>query len=127
MNFKLKNKQLILYIIIGIITCFRIFFLSEFPLGVRLNQPFDQLLMLNTSKSLLESKWLGIYSHTTLVKGIFYPIFLVLAHFSGIPYYMFLTLFYIGSIIILIISLKPYLRRSYLIILYLILLFNHTR
>ena len=54
----------------------------------------DDQLMIQMAYNLLNGNWLGDYNNRTLVKGITYPLFLVINHGLGLPYTFTLTAVY---------------------------------
>ena len=47
--------------------------------------PHDDYLFVRLAKSILNGEWLGPYDQLTLVKGPVYPLFLAVAHHTGLP------------------------------------------
>lgn len=56
----------------------------------------DDALSIRLGRSLAAGQWLGPYDHTTLVKGVGFPVFLALNNLSGLPYVVGLALFHIA-------------------------------
>lgn len=56
------------------------------PLFAHAGAGHDDRLMINMASSLINGEWLGEYSEKTLVKGLFFPFFLVINDLLGIPY-----------------------------------------
>ncbi|HAZ06313.1 MAG TPA: hypothetical protein DCY58_08890, partial [Acetobacterium sp.] len=46
------------------------------PLFAHAGAGHDDRLMINMANSLIQGEWLGSYSEKTLVKGLFFPLFL---------------------------------------------------
>lgn len=85
----------------------------------------DDRLMINITDSLLKGEWLGAYSEMTLVKGIFFPLFLSINGFLGIPYSISITGFYSFACIIFIFGIKNfYKKEAPLMIIFAILMFS---
>ena len=72
-----RSRQL-LWILLPLLTLFRIFLFLRTPLDVMGNTPHDDLLLLTHAQSILEGNWLGTYCNTTLVKGVSFPLFVAL-------------------------------------------------
>ncbi|MCX4249699.1 MAG: hypothetical protein OSJ65_08085 [Bacilli bacterium] len=117
-------KYLLCIFFLFFVTFFRIALISYLPFGVRITRPYDQVLMANMAKNIINTGWLGIYDDKILTKGIIYPFFLVGSHISRLPYYIFFTLFYIISVLVFLKSIYHLLGNKRTIILYLIFLFN---
>ena len=54
----------------------------------------DDALMADMAKNLLDGNWLGTYDNRRLVKGITFPVFLVMNYFTGMPYTITIALLY---------------------------------
>lgn len=54
----------------------------------------DDQIMIQMAYNLLNGNWLGDYNKRTLVKGITYPLFLVISHGLGLPHTFTLTAVY---------------------------------
>lgn len=95
-----KNKR-----IIGVITLLILFFLTLLRLGFFARAPyflnttaaFDEQNELDAAASLLRGGWLGEYNYTTLIKGISFPLFLVLAQTIGVSYPLLLGIFFVTA------------------------------
>jgi hypothetical protein len=55
------------------------------PIHAITGATFDDQLFLRTATTLLNGHWLGAYDNLTLAKGMFYPLFIVLAFYSSVP------------------------------------------
>lgn len=56
--------------------------------------PHDDLLGVEIAYNILTGNWLGAYDNRRLVKGITFPLFLVVNNLIGLPYTMTITLLY---------------------------------
>ena len=65
----------------------------------------DDYYILNTAKSILDFKWLGIYNGRTLSKGPGAPIFIAIVNLIGLTYSQAHFLLYLGGSILLIYTL----------------------
>ena len=101
-----RSRQL-LWILLPLLTLFRIFLFLRTPLDVMGNTPHDDLLLLTHAQSILEGNWLGTYCNTTLVKGVSFPLFVALCSWLCIPYLLGLALLYIGSILVFLRAIRP--------------------
>ncbi len=94
--------------IIGIITLLILFFLTLLRLGLFARAPyflntaaaFDEQNELDAAASLLRGGWLGEYNYTTLIKGISFPLFLVLAQEIAVSYPLLLGIFFVTASLI---------------------------
>jgi hypothetical protein len=85
----------------------------------------DERLFLRLAQNILAHGWLGSYTHTTLVKGPFYPFFIALSFALGVPLLLSQQLLYIAACVMLIIAVRPVLRSpSMLLVLWTSLLLN---
>ncbi|MCI9454125.1 MAG: hypothetical protein HFG83_09900 [Dorea sp.] len=80
-----KNKQIILWILL-LATVFRLFLSWKIPVAYFTEQAYDDQLMYNHAVYISDFKWLGRYSHTTLIKSISYPFFVAICHWLSLPY-----------------------------------------
>lgn len=55
---------------------------------------YDDLNQLTMADNLLKTGWLGEYTHTTLIKGVSFPLFVALANRLYMPYGLALGLYY---------------------------------
>ena len=72
-----KNKQIILWILL-LATVFRLFLSWKIPVAYFTEQAYDDQLMYNHAVYISDFKWLGRYSHTTLIKSISSPFFVAI-------------------------------------------------
>lgn len=122
----LKSKSnIILLIILGIFTLYRIFLAGKIPLYAQGGADLDDFLLVKYATKMINFKWLGAFNSLTLVKGTSFSLFLMIGYYLNIPYSIFLILCYIAAIILLSLSLKKYINNKYAIsLLYIILLFS---
>ena len=121
---KINKHYLIIFGLI-IITLIKIYMTSNLPIYYNVNLKYDDALMINQAVDLTSGNYLGKYSHLTLAKGIFYPLFIAILNICKIPYLVGLSLFYIGSIIIFTCSLFKIINNKYILyFIYLFLLLN---
>lgn len=119
----LNNK--IFYILMFLIIIIKIFLTSSFLPFIRMGYRFDDLLMLDMAKNMIDFKYLGLYNELTLVKGFMFPLFVSILNFIKIPYLLGLNLLYIFSILLFLNAIKKMFKNKYIIlILFVFLLFN---
>lgn len=122
-NLNKKEKCLILIVILA--TLFRIYLAIKMPLYLQAGADFDDFLMINYAKSMLQGNWLGAFGAKTLAKGVSYPIFIVLTYILGIPYSLGIILLYILAIMLFIKVIKKFINNKYyLLSIYLLLLYS---
>ena len=68
---------------------------------------YDDALFMRLASSLLEGRWLGAYSDTTLVKGPGFPFWLVAVHASKVPVSVAAALTYAMSCLLVFVALRP--------------------
>lgn len=123
---KIKNiSSKILIIILFIFTVIRVVLAMKMPMYLQGTTDFDDFLMIKYAKSILNGKWLGIFSSKTLAKGVSFPIFIAINYILGIPYSLGLILLYIAAIILLLTVIKKYIKNKYyLSLMYIFLLYS---
>ena len=126
---KLKNKKKIICIFFVIVILVLIIFkqnlLKNLPIYAIAGAVEDDELMVSHAVSLLEGKYLGEYSYNTLIKNNFFPIFLALIKLFNMSYLNSITLLYSIACIIFILSIKKIInKKSLLILIFILLLFN---
>jgi hypothetical protein len=67
----------------------------------------DDHLYLYLANSLAQGRWLGAYSHMTLIKGPFYPMWIAMSFASGIPLLLSEHLLYAAACAVLAVALSP--------------------
>lgn len=67
----------------------------------------DDYLFIRLAGHLARMEWLGPYDHFTLVKGMFYPLWIAVAFRMGIPLLVSQHLLYVGSSLVLLMALRP--------------------
>lgn len=118
-SFICKYKWIILLCFITIV---RLLATCNLPSYFFNNLTYDDVLMLKLSNF---TEWLGHYHNLTLVKGPIYPLFLRSCDILHCSYSFGLTFIYIGSCIFITYCCKSlFKKQKYLILLYLLLLWN---
>ena len=113
-------------IILIVVLCIIRFLISyKLPSFYLRNLSYDDMLMINKVKALKAGEYLGIYSSKTLIKGIIYPIFLLLTQKLNTTYSIVLTVLYILATVYLAYSLKKIIKnKACVVIIFAIILFN---
>ena len=87
----LKSKSnIILLIILGIFTLYRIFLAGKIPLYAQGGADLDDYLLVKYATKMINFKWLGAFNSLTLVKGTSFSLFLMIGYYLNIPYSIFL-------------------------------------
>jgi hypothetical protein len=85
----------------------------------------DDALFLKIANHLLDGQWLGPYDSLTLIKGMFYPVYIAISFLLGIPLLLSQQLLYIAACLVFVFALFPILKKPvYVLILFGGLLFN---
>lgn len=108
------NKRTCLYTGgVLVLVALRIFLVRHQPIwGIVVNQPYDENHFVDQAESILTGHWLGAYDHFTLIKGPFYPLWIVLTFLAGIPLLTSEHLLYIGAVLVFTAALRPLMRRE---------------
>ena len=85
----------------------------------------DDRLFLNLANKFLTNGWLGHYSHLTLIKGPFYPFWIALTFFLGVPLLLSQHIFYIAACAIFVLAVRPFFaKQALLLVVWCVLLYN---
>ncbi len=119
------EKQKTLMIFMLIMGAIKLLMTSNLPIIAQPDAGYDDGLMVNLANSLVHFKWLGGYSHVTLIKGPFFPFFLAVCHWTGLPFLMAQNIFYMLACMFFVCACKDLFKtKKILYVMYLILLFN---
>lgn len=119
-----RNKTIFWIFVIGLAMIKQIL-VYDLPIYAISNALPDDGLMVYLAENLKNGQWLGNYQRLTLVKGIGYPLFLVISNILPFSYLSISSLFYTVSVLCMVYAVKP-LFRTYksLAALYMVLLFS---
>ena len=119
-----RNKTIFWIFVIGLAIVKQIL-VYDLPIYAISNALPDDGLMVYLAENLKNGQWLGNYQRLTLVKGIGYPLFLVISNILPFSYLSISSLFYTVSVLCMVYAVKP-LFRTYksLAVLYMVLLFS---
>ena len=119
-----RNKTIFWIFVIGLAMIKQIL-VYDLPIYAISNALPDDGLMVYLAENLKNGQWLGNYQRLTLVKGIGYPLFLVISNILPFSYLSISSLFYTVSVLCMVYAVKP-LFRTYksLAVLYMVLLFS---
>ena len=79
--------------------------------------PHDDLLFVSQANNILKGKWLGEYSQLTLIKGQFYPIFIALRYYLGVPLLLSQQLLYALAAVTAVWAIAPLVSRKWILLL----------
>lgn len=120
---KLKARNAIIFGIILIII--RFVLTSEFAPYFRVGYKFDDMININITDNLIKGEYLGDYNELTLVKGIGHPLFSAILNQINVPYLVGFDVFFVFSLILLILSLRKHISsNTLLLIIFALILFN---
>lgn len=112
----MKNNQVkFFYLVLVIATILRIILAYLIPVKVYMQAEYDDALSINQALFILDGKWLGPYDIETLSKGFSYTFFLLISHFSRIPYPIFLVLFNILAGAGITLAFKPLIKNRFML------------
>ncbi|WP_414733131.1 hypothetical protein [Acetobacterium carbinolicum] len=80
--------------------------LTGLPIFAHPGADHDDGMMVKMAETLLNGQWLGEYHELTLVKGVFFPLFLAVNALFGIPYSIAIPGFYTLACVIFIVGTK---------------------
>ncbi len=108
------GKEQIFLLCLCFLTLFRIFLAYHQPIYYMGDTLYDDDNLIAHAISIYKGNWLGAYSNLTLIKGITYPLTLILIHVSHIPYFVFLTLFIVFSAALFSYVIKDIVKSNYI-------------
>lgn len=125
--FSISRSTVYLAIAIIIATYYKIW-LSDVYLLRAVFAPHDDNHFITLASHILNGDWLGRYdqySQYTLMKGVFYPIWIALSNIAGIPLLAAQQLLYALASVVFIIAVSPEVKhKGWLFVIYIFLLFN---
>lgn len=91
----MQKKNLIIFIVLLILVCIiKQILVYDLPILSNATMAVDDALMVNQAVNISNGKWLGNYSITTLMKGVFFPVFLSVLHLFKLNYLYTITFLY---------------------------------
>ena len=118
-----KEKKFLIFAIILIII--RVLLTTNLPIFAIGGSICDDQLMIKLEANLLKFNWLGDFNNLTLVKGMFFPLFLAINAFLGIKYINAITIFYSLAVLIFTFVVKDLFKAKWpKYIIFVLLLFN---
>lgn len=99
--------------------------LMGLPIFAHPGADHDDGMMVKMAESLMNGRWLGDYTELTLVKGLFFPLFLAINGLLGISYSVSVPGFYTIACIIFVIGTKKLFKNELpLLIIFTVLMLN---
>jgi len=109
-------------ILVGLLAlCCKLWLVQAHPL-MATDTPHDDLLFVTQAHNLLNGSWLGEYNQLTLIKGQFYPIFIALGYYLGIPLLLFQQLLYALASFVAVWAVAPAVKKRWLLLLFFLVL-----
>lgn len=97
-------KEHRLLVFMAAIILFKHVLLTGLPIFAHPGADHDDGMMVKMAEALLNGQWLGEYHELTLVKGLFFPLFLAVNALFGIPYSVAVPGFYTVACVIFIVG-----------------------
>lgn len=122
-GFELGDRRVVF---IGIaLGLFKLWLVSGQTICALVDAGHDDQLFLNLAHNILGGRWLGSYSHFTLVKGPMYSLFVAGVFLLGIPLFTAQHLLYTLACVAVVRALRPLgINRWLLLLVFTVLLFN---
>ena len=73
------------YVAMILVALFSIWIRTGFPIYAITTAAYDDQLFIRAARYLEAGQWLGPYDNLTLAKGMFYPLFIVIAFWTSVP------------------------------------------
>ncbi len=75
--------------------------------------PHDDLFFAKAAHYIIHGQWMGPYNQMTLIKAPFYPFFMVLSFFTGLPLFFNETIFFVVACIVLFFAFIPLIKNRW--------------
>ena len=122
-NIKVNTK--VIWIVVVLLSILKVAITFRIPVAIYCAEKSDDNLMFQYAESILDGHWLGTYNNLTLVKGISYPIFLVLCNLLMIPYSIGMALLNIAGATVFVKAIgKKLPNRNIRFVIYLLLIYS---
>jgi hypothetical protein len=120
-----KTTSIVLLAGAASLTAARLWLVADQPILVLPHSTFDDALFVRLAKNVSNGAWLGPYDNRTLIKGAFYPLWIVAAHCLGVPLPLAQQLLYVAACAVFVLAIRPTLApRAALLLVYGVLLFQ---
>ncbi|MBF0458261.1 MAG: hypothetical protein HQK99_10240 [Nitrospirae bacterium] len=103
-----KSLFYVLLIIAGV----KLFLVSSMAMLVSADAVHDDALYINLASNILNGDWLGDYNVLTLIRGVFYPLFIAFNYIIGMPLLITQQLFFIFAGLVFIYVLSDYIKNT---------------
>ena len=115
---KNRNKEksyinISIIVFMSLVILFRLGLAMLLPYNGIANAGFDDAWLVRAAEQISAGNWLGDYNYLTMIKGISFPIFLVISKVLCIPYGMLLVLLYILAAAVLLLAMRNQLTNPY--------------
>lgn len=122
---KSRKNVLLFWLWIVVLAAVKQYLVYDLPIYAISNAVPDDGLMVAMAESMRNGSWLGAYRQLTLVKGIGYPLFLVLCDLLPFHYLSLSSLFYTAGVLVFVCAIRPLFKsRKAPALLYAVLLFS---
>jgi len=113
------------FLIILVISLIKIWLIAGIDIVGYSEAMYDDGLFIRNAKSLYRFGWLGSYNNLTLIKGPFYPTFIAINYWTGIPLLISEAIVYfLACILVLYVVRKKVNNDYFLVFLFILLAFN---
>lgn len=103
-----KSLFYVLLIIAGV----KLLFVSSMAMLVSAAATHDDALYISLASSILNGDWLGDYNVLTLIRGVFYPLFIAFNYIVGMPLLITHQLFFISAGLVFIYVISDYIKNT---------------
>lgn len=123
-NYPDKKKRA-LFLVLIFITVLRLWLSAAQMMRSVPLMGYDDMLFLVHAVNIAHGKWLGAYDQNTLVKGVFYPLFIAVNHYIGLPLLFTQQLLFVFACVVSIRAISPFVKSPIVLaVCYVIFLFN---
>lgn len=120
-----KSILLAYLVVLACILVFRIYIGSDMPLLALVDAAYDDRYFVQQARYLYTGEWLGPYRDLTLIKGIFYSLWIAIVDATGLELLFAQQLLYMFSCALIVQAAKPLVPNQWIrLILFLVLIFN---
>lgn len=95
------------------VTVLRIYLADMIPMLLQGDAKYDDFLMIRYAETIEQGRWLGDYSHVTLIKTVSAPILMIIGKTIGLKYNIFSVLLYVLATFAIVFALKRLIRNNW--------------
>lgn len=111
--------------VIALLVLVKLWLASDLRLTVFGFARHDDALFVRLARAIMDGKWLGPYNDITLAKGPFFPLFLAMVGWSGLPLHLVQAAFHALACVVFVRALRPLIQpASWRLVLLALLLFD---